>query len=152
MRKIYYSNCSELVADFCIQDPEVFYPLIKDLGKRYKWQFDPQLSLELLKGMTFNKERERSVLVIDMKGRKTLLNYGSNGYDDSLGFWLADPGNNDYDVSQYPFFAAAVDECQAEMQTYDGGHQDSFNEWYEKTWLPRLIKKHLCRKKPKNSK
>lgn len=157
MKKIYYPNCSELLADFNIHDPEVFLSLIKDLGKRYQWQFDPPLSLQFLKDMIADMKRDDrddrlTSTVIDTKGRMTKLNYGDNGYDPSLGFWFADSGNNDHDETQYPFFAAAIQECQAEMKTYDGGHSEGFDEWTERNQLPLLAKKAICGKKLKSKK
>ena len=145
-KQIYYPNCSELLADFGIMNPKMFYEIITDLGKRYRWQFDPPITLELLKEMTEKGADGPSCIVIDEKGRTTKLNFGSNGYDNGLGFWLAKSGNNHCDEEQFPFFAAAVDEYAAEMKCYDGGSDDVYKEWYETHWLQRLVAKAKAKK------
>jgi len=123
-----YPNCSELIADFCLKTPKQIYTKLKALEK-YGVEFEPKLdipTLELLK----SKGIER-IAVIDNNGFKTSLQYGDNGYDDSLGFWLADSGNNHGDESQFPLFGRALDDCGAQIRSFDGGSTDLFFQWYE---------------------
>lgn len=132
MRKIYYPNCSELLADFCIHEAKEFYPLIKQLGEDKGWMFDPPLSLEILERMVKAVKEgwadKLSIAVVDSKGRVTTLEYGPNGYDDELGFRL-DSGCNHYDSSQYQFFQDAIEDCNAEIKAYDGGSTEEFEKW-----------------------
>jgi hypothetical protein len=126
MRKIYYPNCSELVADFSITDAKEFYEVFKNLTRKNKWQVIPELSIKNLEDL---KKTEKSILVLDLEGRTIQLNYGNNGYAD-LGFWLATSGNNHCDKDQFPFFKACLD--NVEMLTFDGGNDEVFNEWLDK--------------------
>lgn len=134
MKKIYYPNCSELIADFNMHDPKEFFEVITKLAKKYDWTFSPKLSLAYLELMTrkeIDDERLEARLTIEVKDKKgmiTLIEYGSNGYDDSLGFRF-DSGCNDYDSRQFEFFDTAIQECAAEIKAYDGGSTSSFEEW-----------------------
>lgn len=135
MKKILYPNCSELLADFCIHDPKEFYKMIMAMALAHDWMFDPPLSIKILEEMVRaakeHWEERPMVTVVDTKGRTTSLEYGPNGYDDELGFRL-DSGCSDYDKSQYQFFQDAIDDFDAEMKIYDGGHIDGFEEWQKK--------------------
>ena len=145
-KQIYYPNCSELLADFCIHDAKEFYDIITDLGERYEWQFDPPVTLELLKKMIKKGEESPQCVVVNKQGQVTRLQYGSNGYDSELGFWLAESGNNHYDKDQFGFFAAAADEYAAEIKAYDGGSDEPYNEWYETHWFKRHLDKARAKK------
>lgn len=137
MKKIYYPNCSELIADFNTKDPKFFYAMMKHMGEKHEWEFNPPLTLDFLKEMK-KKALVRKlggdikmplILVLDKKGNYTHIEYGSNGYDSTLGFRF-DSGCNHSDSSQYKFFATAVAERQAEMKAYDGGSTEDFERWH----------------------
>lgn len=135
MKKMLYPNCSELLADFCIHEPEEFLPMIKEMGEKHGWMFDPPLSLKILQDMVKAAKEHRderlSIAVVDSKGRTTSLEYGENGYDLELGFRL-DSGCNHYDSSQYQFFQDAIDDWNAEVKCYDGGSTEEFEKWQDK--------------------
>ena len=139
MKKLYYPNCSELIADFNTKNPEEFFDLVNKLGKKHKWHFDPPLSIKVLKQMLYEARLyslgtpyetidKTSIEILDLKGNHTNIQFGSNGYDDSLGFRF-DSGCNHVDDTQFEFFELAVQECQAEMKSYDGGSLNHFEEW-----------------------
>lgn len=134
--KILHPNCSELLADFNIYDPLEAYNVISALGKRQDWVFEPALSVKLLEKMIRKTKQDPqrnyddwiTIKVLDKNGNATTLEYGPNGYDDELGFRL-DSGCNDYDETQYRFFAAALKECNAEIRAFDGGSKSNFEAW-----------------------
>jgi len=135
MKEMLYPNCSELLANFDIHDPEKCLDIMQSLAEEYGWFFDPPLSLKLLQKMIDetkenNDDGRFSIVVYDKKGNVTSLEYGPNGYDSSLGFRL-DSGCDDYDSSQYSFFRAA-EQHGAEVLVFDGGHIDGYEEWLEK--------------------
>ena len=134
-KKILYPNCSELLADFCIHDPQEFFKMISAMGLAHGWMFDPPLSLKILEDMVKaakeHREERPEITVVDSKGRTTSLEYGSNGYDDSLGFRL-DSGCNHYDSSQYQFFEDAIEDWNAEIKAYDGGSTEEFEKWQQR--------------------
>ncbi len=133
MKEILYPNCSELLADFKIHEPKAILKILKSLGKKYKWHFDPPLGLQILKEMTRIKDDDRPVItLLDIDGNMTKLNYGPNGYDNELSYWLADSGNNHYDKDQYPFFEKALNDYGAEMKCYDGGSPEAFDTWFNR--------------------
>lgn len=131
MKQIYYPNCSELIADFNVKDPLVFYGLLKALIERCQWQADPPVTLDYLKRMVRVKEMggdSLQITLFDKKGNYTTVEYGPNGYDYGLGFYL-DSGCNHYDTTQFRFFKNAVDICGAKVRAFDGGNLDSYEEW-----------------------
>ena len=142
--KIYYPNWSELIADFVEHSPNKIFKFLSGLKKDFNWSFDPILSIELLKEM--KSDEDIKLTIYNRKGGLTTLQYGDNGYDKSLGYWLADSGNNHCDDTQFPFFAAAVEDCAAVMKTYDGGSPDMYEEWHEKNWKNRSEIIKLIRK------
>lgn len=139
MKKIYYPNCSELIADFNTKRPEEFYRMVKKLGKKHDWYFDPPLTLVLLEKMKKMAMVVKlggnvvvpGIMVLNTKGYHTSIEYGSNGYDNSLGFRF-DSGCAHGDSSQYEFFAVAVANCLAEMKCYDGGSTQPFEKWLKR--------------------
>ena len=132
MKKIFYPNCSELIADFNVHEPKLFFEIMSRLGRKYKWHFDPPLTLEVLKRIkTRRKDEESSITILDMDGLATEIEYGDNGYDSGLGFRL-DSGCSHCDTAQYPFFAKAILNCEAEIRSYDGGNTEEFEKWFEK--------------------
>lgn len=132
MKKIYYPNCSELIADFSIHDSKEFYEMVKRLGKKYDWEFQPKLTIELLEAMKKDDGMsDITIKVLDKKGNYTTIEYGNNGYDSELGFRF-DSGCNHSDNTQYNFFDKAIKDCRAEIRSYDGGSTDYFEEWQEK--------------------
>lgn len=130
VKPIYYPNCSELIADFNIHDPALFYEVVNRLAKKFKWQFDPPLTVNLLERMKRNY-RDIQIMVLDMAGKTTTIEYGDNGYDSKLGFRF-DSGCNHSDSNQYGFFDAAIQIGEASIQSYDGGTTDEFEKWQEK--------------------
>lgn len=137
MSKLLYPNCSELVCDFQIHEPQYFLDIMNKMSKKYGWVFEPKLTLELLKRMI--KEDTRSVdtapitiMVINKSGNHTVIHYGNNGYDQELGFYFDKGCYSEYDIAQYPFFDKAISESSAEIKTYDGGHDDGFWKWHKK--------------------
>lgn len=147
MKKIYYPNCSELLADFEVQDPKIMLDILKKLIKKYDWHAEPQPTVEFLTRM--KKDRQEQIYLTADNYDATCLHYGDNGYDDALTYWLAEPGNNDWDSKQYSFMAAAKDDAGAIIKTYDGGKEDGFQEWYQTHWseLERLIMEARKRQK-----
>lgn len=148
-KNIFYPNCSELIADFNIKSPRIIYSLLVKLKEDYGWQFDPVLTFKMLENM---KRDCSTCSILNKAGNWTSLNYGPNGYDEDLGFWLADSGNNHADDTQFPFFAAAVEDCEADMRCYDGGSMDVWEEWYNKSEIRMLIEKAKAKCKRKNTK
>jgi len=140
MKKIFYPNCSELLADFEVQDPKVMLDILKNLIKKYGWKTEPQPTIKFLEELKEN--RDIFIYIVDNKKNEINLQYGGNGYDNTLTYWLAIPGNNDWDSKQYPFMAAAKDDADAVIKTYDGGKDEGFTEWYDQHWteLERLIR------------
>lgn len=130
MKKLYYPNCSELVADFGIHDAELIFKILTDLAVKHQWQYDPPLTVEGLERIKkVDKEGSReSFTVMDTKGRFTHLEYGPNGYDDELAYRF-DSGCNHADSSQFEFFDEAIQEAGAEIKAYDGGTTELFEEW-----------------------
>jgi len=137
MKKILYPNCSELIADFNIHDPKEFYKMIKEMGRIHQWLFDPVLSLKLLEDMVIEDMKEKEgeyrivISIIDTKGRTTNIKYGNNGYDKSLGFYLDSGCYEEFNEEHFEFYQNAIDDCNAEMKTYDGGHLDGFEKWQQ---------------------
>ncbi|MCK4307273.1 hypothetical protein KAW50_03485 [candidate division WOR-3 bacterium] len=115
--------------------------MIKQLEKKYGWHFDPPLSVKVFERMKYldsvsklsgqDEVEKLEVIVVDKKGNHTLIEYGDNGYDNSLGFRF-DSGCNHSDESQFRFFDIAIKLCQAEIKSYDGGSLGSFEEWQSK--------------------
>lgn len=140
MTKIYYPNCSELIADFNTKDPQMFYDMVSKIGKKHGWIFDPLFSVKILERMK-HEDRIRKLgaedydniglTIVNKKGHHTSIVYGPNGYDDSLGFRF-DSGCDHGDDNQYEFFDIAIKECQAEIRSYDGGSIEPFKEWQAK--------------------
>jgi hypothetical protein len=137
MKPKFYPNCSELIADFQMHDPMVMYMILKGLITRFGWETDPKLTLEFLFEMTqpiIEKDGYVNHLemgILDKKGHETTLRYGSNGYDDLLGFRF-DTACADYDTKQFKFLKGAADKAHAVIKVYDGGHDDEYNKWCKK--------------------
>lgn len=129
MKKTYYPNCSELIADFNTHNAKEFFEMASSLIKKYKWTVEPSLSLDILEAM--KKDNNIQITVVDNKGNYTTIEYGNNGYDRGLGFRF-DSNCDHADSNQYNFFDKAIEECQAEIRSYDGGNTVYFKEWQKK--------------------
>jgi hypothetical protein len=69
----------------------------------------------------------------------TTLCYGSNGYDDELG-WYFDSGGHS-DSRNYPFFEWAENEYKAKIRAFDGGNSRWYDEFLKNAERERLRKK-----------
>jgi hypothetical protein len=127
---IYYPNCSELIADFNTHDAKDALQMLTSMAKKYKWVLEPIPTLLYLENMK-GKDELPYIKVIDKNGNSTSFEYGSNGYDDSLGYRF-DTGCSHYDETQYKFFACAMKEIAADVMAYDGGSTQPFDEWLDK--------------------
>jgi hypothetical protein len=127
---IYYPNCSELIADFNTHDAKDALKMLTSLAKKYKWVLEPVPTLLYLENMK-GKEEIPWIKVIDKNGNSTTFEYGSNGYDDSLGYRF-DSGCAHYDETQYKFFACAMEDLGVDVLAYDGGSTQPFDEWLDK--------------------
>jgi len=146
MTKLYYPNCSELIADFNTKKPREFLRMVSKLGKKYGWHFDPPLEIRILERMVYEErlnklgadENKTSITVVDKKGNTTQIDYGSNGYDAYLGFRF-DSSCNHSDETQFEFFDIAIEECEAEMKCYDGGSLGSFEDWRDEKYEKKKV-------------
>lgn len=68
----------------------------------------------------------------------TTLCYGSNGYDDTLGWYF---NAEHYERENYPFFEWAERSYNAKIRPFDGGKSDGYLEYTEKSDRERLRKK-----------
>jgi len=127
---IYYPNCSELIADFNTHDAKGAYKMLMQMVKKYNWVLEPIPTISYLESMKDEDPDDRgmNITVIDESGNSTSFQYGSNGYDDSLGFRF-DSGCSHYDESQYNFFKCALASIDAEIKAYDGGSSEPFERW-----------------------
>lgn len=143
---MYQSSCSELLVDTKIESPEKFYNMLKELMKKYNWTTSPPLTKKRLAQLKLVETRilevedynERQtvrkkaphITLIDNKGNKAFVEYGSNGYA-KLGFYIDADG--DYNSKAYPFLAG-VEDTQGKVKAYDGGHKGPYDRWREKRW------------------
>lgn len=122
------TSCSELLVDTQIHDPVLAFNKISQLMKEVGWESSPPLTVELLKELKDYKDPE--ITVYDKHGNQAWLEYGSNGYIESLGFRF-DSHCNHCDDNCFPIFDAAIEKLQGQLIACDGGSKDYFNEWKE---------------------
>ncbi|MBU2051260.1 MAG: hypothetical protein KKH61_20125 [Gammaproteobacteria bacterium] len=145
------TSCSELLVDTAIHDPKEAYERLTELMKLCNWESSPPLTIELLELLKFpdvveggGSEEDRfqyverkllgepteapEIVIYDKDGNRAFLEYGNNGYVETLGYRF-DSQCNHGDSGCYPIFKAAIKHLQGELIACDGGSEDSYYEW-----------------------
>lgn len=134
---IIQTSCSELLVDTQIHNPEIAFKQITTLMKECSWESSPPLTVELLQRMKASKEyygyaEEDSnipeIVIYDKEGNRAWLEYGENGYLESLGFRF-DSHCNHCDSRCFPIFDKAMERLNGQLISCDGGSRTDFYEW-----------------------
>lgn len=92
---------------------------------------------DLIGAINFDEVFEFNIKIGNDKFETTLC-YGSNGYDDTLGWYF---NAEHYDQNTYPFYEWAEKNYNAKIKPFDGGRLDGYFDYKEDPEKERLRKK-----------
>jgi hypothetical protein len=137
MKEIIQTSCSELLVDTAIHDPAKAYEAITGLIKTCEWEASPPITVELLADMKKHNEAQRfdekdpevpEVVIYDKYGNRAFLEYGNNGYIETLGYRF-DSQCNHADDRCFPIFQKAIEKLNGTLIACDGGSTSDFYNW-----------------------
>ena len=131
------TSCSELLVDTAIHDPEGALAIFQKIFQRFGYESSPPLSLEVMEAKKEDNETVE-ITVYDKDGNRCWLEYGDNGYIDTLGYRF-DSHCSDYDSGCYPIFKAIIEEAAGQLYSCDGGHTDGYEYWLKKQRRKRNV-------------
>jgi hypothetical protein len=127
-----------LLVDTAIHDPGQAYKKISKLMEICDWESSPKLSVELLDQLKKERLSQRYddpdipplpvIVIYDKDGNRCFLEYGPNGYSDTLGYRFETLCNHG-DTRTYPLFKRAIEILEGELLSFDGGGDESYREW-----------------------